>query len=141
MVQMSHARLAFGALMFAAVAALAGCEPLAVTSFGIGASTAVSTTLSGITYRTFTAPEARVRGATLLALKRMDIKLAARKKVSDGELLKAKATHRDIEITLEPLTPNVTRMEVIARSGALFYDSATATEVILQTERELGHVS
>ena len=45
---------------------------------------------------------------------------------------------RQIEIVLEPLSPSSTRMRVIARNGSLLYDSATATEIVLQTERVLG---
>lgn len=127
--------------LLAALVVLGGCEPLAVTSFGIGASTAVSTNLAGITYRTFTAPEARVKSATLAALRRMDMTFVSAKKTSEGEALRAKATNREIDITLERLTPDVTRMEVVAHTSGLFYDSATATEIILQTEHQLGHFS
>jgi hypothetical protein len=31
-------------------------------------------------------------------------------------------------------------MRTIAKKGALFYDSATSTEIILQTEKALGQV-
>jgi hypothetical protein len=40
---------------------------------------------------------------------------------------------------LESLTPNTTRMKVTARqTGGFLTDSATATEVILQTEKLVG---
>ena len=45
----------------------------------------------------------------------------------------------DINIVLESLTPNTTRMKVTARqNGGFLTDSATATEVILQTEKLVG---
>lgn len=119
-------------------AGLAACEPLAITSFGVGASTAVSHTLGGITYRTFTAPAPRVRAASIAALGRMGIALASSDKSKDIEVLRATARERTIEITLEPISTNATRMRVVARNGGIFYDSATATEIILQTERSLG---
>lgn len=122
----------------AALAVLAACEPLAITSFGVGASTAVSHGLGGIAYRTFTAPAPRVRTASLAALNRMGIRLAATEKAEHGEILRATATDREIEITLEPVSALSTRMRVIARNGQWFFDSATATEIILQTERMLG---
>lgn len=122
----------------AAALVLAGCEPLALTSFGVGASTAVSHSLGGITYRTFTASAPQVRQASLGALKRMGIQLDGSERGSDGEVLRARAADRTIEITLEPLSPNATRMRVIARNGGIFFDSATATEIILQTERLLA---
>lgn len=125
-------------LVLALGAALAGCEPLALTAAGVGMSTGVSHTLSGITYRTFTAPMSRVRGATMTALNRMSIKVQSSGKMEDGELIKAKSGDRDIEIELEPISPNTTRMKAVARKGAVFYDSATAMEIILQTERILS---
>lgn len=118
---------------------LAACEPLAITSFGVGASSAVSHTLGGITYRTFTAPVARVKMASLSALNRMGIRHIGTEKVKEGEVLKAVATDRQIEITLEPLSPTATRVRVVARNGGIFFDSSTATEIILQTERLLGN--
>ena len=119
---------------------LTACEPFALTSFGVGASTAVSHSLGGITYRTFTAPAPQVKSASLGALNRMGIKLARTErgpKNSGSEILHATATDREIEITLEPLSPNTTRMRVIARNGGVFFDSATASEIIAQTERLL----
>lgn len=118
---------------------LAACEPLAITSFGVGASSAVSHTLGGITYRTFTAPVARVKMASLSALNRMGIRHIGTEKVKEGEVLKAVATDRQIEITLEPLSPTATRVRVVARNGGIFFDSSTAIEIILQTERLLGN--
>jgi len=118
----------------------AGCEPMSIAAVGVGGSAAVSHTLNGITYRTFTAPAANVRTASLSALNRMGIKYTGSEKAEHGaELLKAKATDRSIEITLEPLSASSTRMKVVARNGSIFYDSATATEIILQTERQLGN--
>jgi hypothetical protein len=122
-----------------AVAALAGCEAIALTSLGVGGSTAVNHTLSGMTYRTFTAPLPRVKSASLSALNRMGIRVASSAKNEGNEVLKANAKDREIEIVLEPVSANTTRMKVVAKNGALFYDSATATEIILQTERILGN--
>jgi len=124
-------------MLSGAVAALAACAPLALTTYGVGASTAVSHSLGGITYRTFTAPAQQVKTASLGALNHMGLKLASTEKASGNEVLRATATDREIEITLESLSPNTTRMRVIARNGGIFYDSATATEIILQTERQL----
>lgn len=125
-------------ILCAAMLGLTGCETVALMSLGVGTSTAVNHTLTGMTYRTFTAPMPRVKTASLNALKRMGIHLGPTEKTDGNEVLKGTAKDREIEIVLEPLTPNSTRMRVIARNGGLFYDSATATEIILQTERVLG---
>ena len=125
-------------LLAVAAAMLNACAPLAITAAGIGGSTAVNHTLGGITYRTFTAPLPRVRSASLTALKQMGMQREGGQKTQNGETILAKATGREIEIELESLSANATRMRVIARNGGLFYDSATATEIVLQTEKALG---
>lgn len=136
---MRLAKLASPAVILAVCFSLSGCAALAVTAAGVGGGAAVSHTLNGITYRTFTAPAANVKTASLGALNRMGIKYTGSAKAEHGaEMLKASATDREIEITLEPLSANSTRMKVVARNGGIFYDSATATEIILQTERQLG---
>jgi hypothetical protein len=106
---------------------------------GVGGGAAVSHTLGGVSYRTFTLPSATVRSASLVALNRMGIKVAGSTKTDNGaEVLKATAIDRDIEITFEPLSASSTRMKVVARNARIFTDSATATEIILQTERQLN---
>jgi hypothetical protein len=115
-----------------------GCQALAITAAGVGGATAVSHTLTGITYRTFSEPLPRVKSASVRALNRMGLKHSSGQKTDYVETINAKANDRDIEIQFESLTPNTTRMRVTARSGGLLYDSATATEIILQTEKALG---
>ena len=123
----------------AALAALAGCVPVAITAAGVGGAAAVSHTMNGITYKTFTTPSADVHRATLKALARMGFKVTGTGKDSDGaEVISALAHDREITITLEALSASTTRMKVVARNGGIFYDSATATEIILQTGRGLG---
>jgi hypothetical protein len=126
------------AILLAVCVPLTGCESLALVAAGVGGSAAVSHTLNGITYRTFTAPMTRVKNASMAALERMGVKGPHASKIEHGELIEARANSREIEIELESLTANTTRMKVIARDGGVFYDSATATEIILQTERQLG---
>jgi hypothetical protein len=118
---------------------LAGCAPLALTALGLGGSAAVNHTLSGITYKTFTAPLPRVKTASIGALHRMGIRASGAVKQEGNEVVTAAGRDRDIEIVLEPISSNATRMRVIARNGGVLYDSATATEIIMQTERILGN--
>jgi hypothetical protein len=115
---------------------LAGCGAAALAAFGVGASAGVQHTLNGITYRTFTAPETKVKGADLLALTRMGIKVAPPGNGESGDLIRGKANDRDIELGFEALSSNTTRMRTVAKQG-LFYDSATAYEIIIQTEKAL----
>lgn len=118
---------------------MTGCIPVGVTALGVGGSTAVSHTLNGITYRTFTASSGKVKSATLVALNRMEIKLISTEKDNNVEIMHAKAAGRAVEIQLDPISNNTTRMRVTAKSDGLFYDSATATEIIMQTERVIGN--
>lgn len=123
-----------------AMCAMSGCAPAALTAVSAGSSTAVSHTLNGITYRTFTRPSPKVRLAALNAMKRMEIRLLADSKSPESNILvlKGKTSEREVEIQLEPISASLTRMRVTAKSYVVLYDSATATEIILQTERALG---
>jgi hypothetical protein len=67
----------------------------------------------------------------------MEIPVATVEKTKEGELIKAKAANRAIEVAFESLTPKTTRMRVVADSDGFIKDSATATEIILQTERAM----
>jgi hypothetical protein len=119
--------------------AATGCAPLALTAMGIGMSTGVSHTLGGIVYKTFTLPQGNVEKATYGALNRMQIKVTGSKRDGTTKVILARAGDRDVEVELEALTPNTTRMVVTARKDSgLLRDGATATEIILQTERIVG---
>ena len=115
---------------------LSGCEPVSLTALGVGAAYGVQHTLSGISYRTFSAPLPQVRSAVMGALRHMDIKVGTKDTTETGERFTARAADREIEVELEAITPKTTRMRSTARSGFV-RDAATATEIILQTERLL----
>ena len=104
-----------------------------------GMAAGVSHTLGGIVYKTFAAPQSKVQNATIAALRKMQIKVTERKRDENKALITARATDRDIDIEIEALTPNATRITVVAKKdGGLIRDSATATEIILQTEKYVG---
>jgi len=129
------------AIVLAASWLLGGCAAVALTTLGVGMATGVSHTLGGMVYKTFTAPQASVRKATMGALSRMQIKVKETKRSGSSETIIARAGDRDVEIELEALTPNTTRMLVVARKdGGVLRDGATATEIILQTERIIGPI-
>ncbi len=115
---------------------LAGCDPVSLTVLGVGTASGVQHTLNGISYRTFTAPMPQVRAATLGSLNRMGIKVSSREKTKEGEVIKASANEREVEVELDAVTPNTTRMRTTVRNG-LFMDSATGMEIIIQTEKTL----
>jgi len=118
---------------------LGGCAAVGLTALGVGMATGVGHTLGGMVYKTFTAPQAQVKRAAQGALGRMQVKVVKMERDGSIETIHAKAGDRDIDIVLESLTPNTTRMKVTARqNGGILSDGATATEVILQTEKFVG---
>lgn len=126
-------------LLSLALLCLSGCAAVALTAAGVGGGVAASHQMGGLTYRTFSEPLPKVRTAVLSALKRMAIKTQSTEKIELGERILAKAGDRNIEIELEALTPNTTRVRAVARKdGGLIVDSATAVEIINQTERSFG---
>lgn len=117
---------------------LTACDPVSLTMLGVGAGTGVGHQLGGIVYKTFSEPQPKVKKAAFAALKRMAIKVDEVVKIENGEMIKARAADRNIEIELESLTPATTRMRAVARKdGGVIVDSATAVEIIVQTEKLL----
>ena len=116
-------------LITAVIFCLNGCAaPIALTLLGVGAGvttgTAVSYTMDGVAYRTFTAPLPRVEQPP--------------EKTDEGKAIKAKGVDRQIEIELEAISSKTTRIRTVAKDGIFFKDRATATEIIMQTERILN---
>lgn len=121
----------------AALFLLAGCAGVVLTAGGIAGSTGVNHTLNGIVYKTFTTPMKDMRVATLKTLKRMGMPVTDDKKAKFGWFIVATASERVIEIELEKLTEKTTRMRVVANKGGFLKDSATGTEIIIQTAQTL----
>jgi len=127
-----------GFAVITSVFCLSGCDPLSLTMLGVGTASGIQYTLNGITYKTFTMPLPRVRTAAISGLRNMGIRVASREKTNGGELIKAHASDREIEVELDAITPQTTRMRTSVRSG-LLSDSATGIEIINQTEKSLNN--
>jgi len=118
---------------------LSGCVAVGLTALGVGMATGVSHQLGGMVYKTFTTNESNVKRATYGAFRHMQVKVVKSEKKGSIETIVAKAGDREIQVELEALTPNTTRMMVTAKQdGGILRDGATATEVILQTEKLVG---
>lgn len=128
--------------MAALAAGLAGCssamQPFAMALAGAGTTSIVSHGLSGTAYRTFTHPVEEVKAAALESLSLMGIRVEGFEAVEHGQLILGSARQRTIEVELEQVSKKATRMRVVTRNGGIFYDAATATEIVLQTEKALG---
>ena len=129
--------MGLGLLLQGCAAAAIGVT-LATAGAGAGMTAGVEHTLNGIVYKTFSAPANEVRFATLKTLDRMGMPLIDDQKTETGWQLSAKAKDRSVDIDLESLTDTATRIRVVANEGIIFFkDSATATEIILQTAQTL----
>ena len=116
---------------------LSGCQPLALSLVGAGAGTALRYGIDGVAYRTFTAPADVVKQASLGALERMGLTLDSTDTFEGGEVIYARSINRTIEIEVEPISAKATRVRIAAKNGSIFYDNATASEIVAQTERLL----
>jgi len=121
---------------------LQGCAAAALSVIGAGAGvgmgTGVEHELNGISYKTFATPIAGVHHATRATLARLGMPITADAPTNEGWNVSASAAGRTIDIELERLTPRTTRMRVVANKGGLFgKDSATSSEIILQTAQTL----
>jgi Protein of unknown function (DUF3568) len=130
-----------GLLIVVGALSLQGCAAIGLTligsGVGIGAGAGTGHALDSIVYKTFTVPMDTLSKATVVTLNRMDIELVDTEATEEGQIIKATAADRKIEIEFDRLTPKTTRMRVVAKRNWLIRDRATATEIILQTDRTL----
>ena len=121
---------------------LQGCAAAALSVVGAGAGvgmgTGVEHELNGISYKTFAIPIDGVHHASRATLARLGMPITSDTRTAEGWNVSASAEGRTISVELERLTPKTTRMRVVADKGGLFgKDSATSTEIILQTAQTL----
>lgn len=134
------------ALVLAAALATSGCAALvlpvvgaAAVSAGAGGAVKAGTeyTMGGTAYRTFTVPVDQVHDVALVTLKRLGIKVHEEERHERGAAtIRGRAYDRGVELTLEPVTPSMTQIQLAVRRG-LGKDRATASEIIAQMERAL----
>ena len=91
-------------LVLASCLVLAACQPLALSMAGAGASAAVGASLSGVSYRTFTAPLPEVKKASMAALENMGIEFQSFGAFDAGEIIFARSSGRSVEVELEALS-------------------------------------
>ncbi|MBC7953868.1 MAG: hypothetical protein H7Z12_18875 [Rhodospirillaceae bacterium] len=126
---------------------LSGCAGgLGLTLLGIGASSTASAginhTLGGIAYKTFTASPDDVHSAARKALSTMGIAVEKDEpnKETGVRQLSGRTRDREINVEVQEVTPRTTRLRVVASQDLVFKDSATATEIIMQTAQALDTI-
>lgn len=108
---------------------------------GSAAKAGVEHTMSGATYRTFTAPIADVHSAVLQAFRDLELEVTEDELLEDGRMrVAAEARDRHIGVKLEPVTPALTRLMMYVRKGWIGRDASTSTELIEQTARTLTEI-
>jgi len=68
----------------------------------------------------------------------MGVRIKATALLDQGKALKAQSYDREIEIELEMVSAKATRVRTVAKQGVFFKDRATATEILVQTEKALA---
>ncbi len=118
---------------------LSGCSltGLAVPAAVSGGAAGVNYTITNTAYKTISYPIADVDAALSRTLKKMDMKQTERKEEEGKVSVKALAGDLDISIDLERITKTETSIKVDAKKGVFLKDKATATEIIVQTEKSL----
>jgi len=123
------------------ILAFSGCAlmgsavvPAAVSGGAVG----INYTLTNNAYKTISSSVADVEAALHKALQRMDIRETNRRAKNGKVSITAITSNLNIYIDLEKVTPAVTNIEINAQKGAFFKDKATAAEIIVQTEKNLG---
>lgn len=128
-----------------AVFSLGGCAALGITggavavaAVGAGAGEVLRAgteySVTGTAFRTFTASVETMREATRSTLSRMAFTFEREEEMSPGRRIVATGIGRTIEIELEPLSPAVTRVELMVKRSFFRRDRATASEIITQIE-------
>ncbi len=122
---------------------LSGCAapisllPVVLPGVIAGAGAGISYSFTNIAYKTLTYPIEDVDRANRDALERMSVKVVKRKVKKNIIKIKAETRKLTIYITIESMTPTLTRIKVNAKRLLIFKDKTTAFEIIYQTERSL----
>ncbi len=119
---------------------LNGCAALAVSLAGAGAGAGLAHQMNGTASRTFSEPFNKVDAAVRIASKRMYLQVDEVASMDGGQVTKARVSNLSVSVELEPLSPNLTRVNVVARKDLLRVDAATAQEIVAQIERSLSAV-
>jgi hypothetical protein len=114
------------------------CAPIAITALGVGASAGVTHSINGVATRTLAASLVKVHAATLVALRKLGMTYETVTDRGVVRMVRAEANSRHVEIEYQDLTATATQIRVTVKNGGLFYDRATADEIISQTEHQLS---
>lgn len=122
-------------VLVSAAPGLHGCSTqLTMSVLGGGVSALVTHNINGSVSRTFTATLPDVRQAAQAALDAMKVPVESSDIADGGEILRARAGDRLIELEFESLGETITVLRATARRPGFLRDNATASEIVRQTE-------
>ena len=126
--------------LITSIFALGGCAGVALTAGTLAGGVGLDHAIRGVNYKTFAAPLAELRLATLKSLNRMAMDVTEDRRQDGGWTILASTTKREIDIEFESVTHLATRMRVVVSKGAFFIrDGATGAEIIARTVETLDH--
>ncbi len=116
---------------------------LILTGCAIVAPIALTSTTMGVAYYYMNVSEKTcvydldtMNRASLVTLKRMGFKLGEQFKDEDGDRkILAETEELNVTVKLKKVTPKCTKIKVSAKKSVVMRDKATASEIILQTEK------
>ena len=137
-------RVVFRFALLASIALpLGGCVAAGVEAASVGLGGAVDAglgeTRAGAVLRTYTAPLGDVHAATTTALERMALEITEDVETPEGRKLAARTERHVIDIEIARLSPNTTRLRVLADAAGIFKkDAATGHEIVRQASEALS---
>ena len=114
---------------------LCSCAQVVIPGTMAGAGEYMRYTTTNVPKRTLIGSQREVSAATLVALKKMNIKAPGGQTAVSP--ITATTAELLITITLEPVTPTTTRVIVDAAKGQVVKDKATADKILDQIQAEL----
>ena len=117
---------------------LSGCATLGMSILGAGAGMiadrSVDHILKSTASKTFPVPLEEARAAMLYSITQMELVVGSFDRTETGYAVHGLANNRRVEIELEQLSAQVTRMRVDVKRNFFWRDRATADSIVEQTE-------
>lgn len=130
-----------GVLLLTVAMVLPGCVAPLIPLLAVGAEGALkgtqATLSGGVAYRTFTLSAEQVLDGARATLQRMDIKIVGDVVDGDRHKISAEAENRVVRVTVERITPVVSRLGVAVYRKTIMKDVATSAEIVAQMEGTL----
>jgi hypothetical protein len=137
-------RLFLKSVLLLALLALSSCAAVGVSLLGAGASLiadqGVGHIMSSRVERTFPMPLEGVRVATIQSASQMNLTIDSVDRTEAGYVITGRATNRRVEIELEWVSDQATRMQVDVKLSFFKRDRATATAIVEHTESALSQL-